>query len=232
MSTENKKNTPRKPFTVSQKMQLAVFPLMLADMFKLLYKSCNVEVRGREHVDAALSAHGRCHMAIWHEAMAVAGCFYGGHDYTTMTSQSFDGEFAARVIKRWRIGAARGSSSRGGSDALAVMEEAARHARITGFTLDGPQGPRYVAKPGMAILSARTGLPVVPNIFAFEKAWRFNSWDRFPLQKPFSKIYCVYGEAIPPAEDDSPEAVEVARFALESRMNELLTDLHKEMKLA
>lgn len=213
-------------------MQLAVLPVMLADIFKLLYKTCPLEVRGVHHKDKVLEEHGRCHMAIWHEAMAVAGCFYGGHDYTTMTSQSYDGEFAARVIKRWRIGAARGSSSRGGSDALSTMFEAAQEARITGFTLDGPRGPRYVAKPGMAVLSARTGLPVIPNIFAFEKAWRLNSWDRFPIQKPFSRIYCVYGEAIPAPVDDSPEAIEEARFALELRMNEILVDLHKEMKLA
>jgi|LSQX01.3.fsa_nt_gb lysophospholipid acyltransferase (LPLAT)-like uncharacterized protein len=227
-----KKRTPRKPFTFSQRLQLAVFPIMLADIFKLLYKSCPLEVRGARYKEEVLAEHGRCHMAIWHEAMAVAGCYYGGHDYTTMTSQSYDGEFAARVIKRWRIGAARGSSSRGGSDALSTMYEAAQHARITGFTLDGPQGPRYVAKPGMSVLSARTGLPVVPNIFAFEKAWRLNSWDRFPIQKPFSRIYCVYGEAVPPPADDSPEAIEVARLALESRMNEILADLHREMKLA
>lgn len=232
MNAENKKNTLPKPLTRGQKIQLAVLPVLLADIFKLLYKSCSMEVRGKEHVEAALAPQGRCHMAIWHEAMAVAGCFYGGHDYTTMTSQSYDGEFAARVIRRWRIGAARGSSSRGGSDALAALVEAARHARITGFTLDGPRGPRYVAKPGIAILAARTGLPIVPNIFAFEKAWRLNSWDRFPIQKPFSRIYCVYGEAVPPPADESPEAVETVRLEVETRMNKILETLHKEMDLA
>lgn len=222
----------RKPFTLSQRIQLAVLPPLLADIFSLLYRSCRVEVRDERYYTEALARSGRCHMVIWHESMAMAGCFYSGSDYLTLTSYSYDGEFAARVIQRWRIHAARGSSSRGGSDALKQLVEAARTTPITGFTLDGPKGPRRVAKPGIGILAARTQLPIVPNAFVVDRAWRMRSWDRFPIQKPFSRIICAYGPPIPPPPDDSPEAVEITRRAVEAGLNAVHQQIEKELGCA
>lgn len=219
----------RRPFTVTQRLQLATLPILLADTFYLLYRTCSVETRGREYHDEALRSHGRCHVVIWHESMAMAGCRNRGTDYLTLTSYSYDGEFAARVIKRWRIHAARGSSSRGGSEALKELVAAARTVPVTGFTLDGPKGPRRVSKPGIGVLAARTQLPIVPNAYAVSSAWRMNSWDRFPIQKPFSRIICAYAPPIPPPCDESPEAVEATRLAVETSLNKLHDEIEAEL---
>ena len=215
-------------FTRMQRVQLAVFPWLLAKTFETLFRTCTVEVRGLEHYQSTLERHQRCHVVIWHESMALAGCQNRGTDYLTLTSWSYDGEFAARVIKHWRIHAARGSSSRGGSEALAVLVEAAKTVPVTGFTLDGPKGPRRVAKPGIGILAARTGLPVVPNAYVVDRAWRLNSWDRLPIQKPFSRIICAYGPPIPPPPDDTPDAVEKTRLAVEQGLNALHEQIEAE----
>ncbi len=219
----------RRHFTRKQRLQLAVLPVLLADAFYLLYRTCTVETRGREYHDETLRQHGRCHVVIWHESMAMAGCYNRGTDYLTLTSYSYDGEFAARVIKRWRIYAARGSSSRGGSEALDALEEAAKTVPVTGFTLDGPKGPRRVSKPGIAILAARTQLPIVPNAYAVSRAWRMNSWDRFPVQKPFAHIICAYAPPIPPPPDESPEAIEATRLAVETSLNQLHADIETDL---
>lgn len=228
MSNNTGQDSRRRPFSLGQRMQLALIPPLLADVFYLLYRSCKVETRGKQHLDDALAACGRCHVVIWHESMAMAGCYNRGTDYLTLTSYSYDGEFAARVIKRWRIHAARGSSSRGGHEALVHLVEAAKSIPVTGFTLDGPKGPRRVSKPGIGILAARTQLPIVPNAYAVSRAWRMRSWDRFPIQKPFSKIICAYAPAVPPPPDDSPEAVEVTRRAVEQRLNDLHAQIEAE----
>lgn len=220
---------PPKPFTLKQRAQLAVFPWLLARTFELLFVTCKVEVRGLEHYQSTLEKHGRCHVVIWHESMALAGCQNRGTDYLTLTSWSYDGEFAARVIKYWRIYAARGSSSRGGSEALSVLVEAARTVPVTGFTLDGPKGPRRVAKPGIGILAARTQLPIVPNAYVPERAWRLHSWDRLPIQKPFSRIICAYAPPIPPPPNDSPEEVEKTRLAVEQSLNALHGQIEDEI---
>lgn len=222
-------NPSQRPLTLKQRIQLAVLPIALADTFYLLYRSCSIETRGREYHDDTLKEHGRCHVVIWHECMAMAGCYNRGQDYLTMVSASRDGEFATRVIKRWRIHSARGSSTRGGSDALKVLVEAAKTVPVTGFTLDGPKGPRRVAKPGIGVLAARTQLPIVPNAYAVSRAWRLHSWDRLPIQKPFSHIICAYAPPIPPPPDESPEEVEKTRLAVETSLNKLHEEIEREL---
>mgnify|MGYP007068912659 CR=1 FL=1 len=88
----------QRPFTLLQRIQLTILPIALADIFYLLYRSCSVETRGREHHDETLKKYGRCHVVIWHECMAMAGCYNRGKDYLTMVSASRDGELATRVI--------------------------------------------------------------------------------------------------------------------------------------
>ncbi len=78
-----------------------------------------------------------------------------------MTSRSFDGEYIARIIERFGFVAVRGSSSRGGSAALLGMNRALAGGRIAAFTIDGPRGPRYVAKPGPVMLARMSGAPIL-----------------------------------------------------------------------
>ena len=223
-------NPLQRHFSLGQRIQLAVLPIALADVFLMLYRTCSVETRGREYLDETLKKHNRCHVVIWHETMAMAGCYNRGTDYLTLTSYSYDGEFAARVIKRWRIHAARGSSSRGGSEALKELVEASQTIPVTGFTLDGPKGPRRVAKPGIGILAARTQLPIVPNAYAVSRAWRLNSWDRLPIQKPFSHIISAYAPPIPPPPNESPEEVEKTRLAVETSLNKLHEEIERDLE--
>src|SRR5688500_19433593 len=76
-----------------------------------------------------------------------------------MTSRSFDGEYIARFIQRFGYGAVRGSSTRGGVGAIVEMVRLMRAGLPTAFTIDGPKGPRYVAKMGAVLLAKKTGQP-------------------------------------------------------------------------
>jgi hypothetical protein len=174
-----------------------------------------------------LETEGRAIVAIWHESMGLAACHYRNTGFHTLTSYSFDGEFGARVVKRFGLSAVRGSSSKGGSDAVANLAEALNHVQAVGFTLDGPRGPRRVAKPGVAILSARTRTPIIPHAFAVYPAWRLRSWDQFPIPKPFGRIISAYGPPIPPPRDRSPDAVEEVRLAAERALNGLHEEIEK-----
>ncbi len=55
------------------------------------------------------------------------------------------------------------------------------------FTIDGPRGPRYVAKPGPILLAKKTGVSINCFYVAVERAWILNSWDRMIIPKPFSR---------------------------------------------
>ena len=52
--------------------------------------------------------------------------------------------------------------------------------------MDGPRGPRRVAKTGALLLAKKTGRPVLPFAVTPERFWRLGSWDRLQIPKPFT----------------------------------------------
>jgi len=215
-------------FTYRKRVLLFILPRLISLLLRVLFLTCRMEIRGYEHLSGEMSRNGKCLIAIWHEILGIAVWRYRGTKYHTLTSYSYDGEMAARVTRRFGILALRGSSSRGGSEALHQMELALNQGITVGFTLDGPRGPRREAKPGIAILAARTHTSVVPCAFVASRAWRLRSWDRFIVPKPFAKIICVCAPPIPPPSDDQPQIVELYRAKVESALNALHADLELE----
>ena len=104
-----------------------------------------------------------------------------------MVSRSFDGEYIARIIEAFGFVAVRGSSSRGGAEALLGMREELATGAAVAFTIDGPRGPKYVAKPGPVRLSRATALPMMAFYVGLDHPWVLNTWDDFIIPKPFSK---------------------------------------------
>jgi lysophospholipid acyltransferase (LPLAT)-like uncharacterized protein len=122
----------------------------------------------------------------WHRCVFPATYVWRNCDFRVMTSRSFDGEYIARIIEKFGFVPVRGSSSRGGARALMEMKREIEQGWSVVFTIDGPRGPIYVAKPGPVWLSRATGVPVVPFFIALENPWVLKTWDRFMIPKPFS----------------------------------------------
>ena len=108
-----------------------------------------------------------------------------------MTSRSFDGEYIARFIQRFGYGAVRGSSTRGGVGAIVEMARLMRAGCTTAFTIDGPKGPRYVAKMGAVLLAKKSGHPIMPVTMALRSYWKIPSWDYFKSQSHLQKLVCM-----------------------------------------
>lgn len=215
-------------YTRRQRVALAAGSRALAWTLKGLCVTCRFQTQHPERLERVTRDGGHVLIAIWHETLALAAWCYRGRGYHTLTSYSFDGELAACVLRRFGLCAVRGSSSRGGSDALRQLEKAARLTPVVGFTLDGPRGPRRIAKPGLAILAARTGLPIVPHAFAADRCRRMNSWDRLILPKPFARVTTRFGEPIAPPASTAPDVVEAKRLEIETALNELHASLETE----
>lgn len=113
---------------------------------------------------------------------------YRNQGIAVMVSRSFDGEYIARIIERFGFIAVRGSSSRGGAEALLGMKTGLEQGAAVAFTIDGPRGPKYVAKPGPVRLARASGFPMCAFYVAPERPWVLNTWDRFMIPKPFSKV--------------------------------------------
>src|SRR5882672_4027063 len=96
--------------------------------------------------------------SFWHQCIFPAAALFRGQRIAVMTSLSFDGEFIARIIEKLGFRAVRGSSSRGAVGALLGMRREVEGGEAVAFTIDGPRGPRYVAKPGPVLLAQATGV--------------------------------------------------------------------------
>ncbi len=135
-----------------------------------------------------------------------------------MISQSKDGEFIAGVANRTGWTTVRGSSSRGGQEALKGMIDHLAKYRLAGHIIDGPRGPAGVVKPGAIRLAHATNSVIVPFYTRADRAWYARSWDRFLLPKPFSKVVLRFGEKIVFKATETSEAFEEQRKTLEDIM--------------
>jgi lysophospholipid acyltransferase (LPLAT)-like uncharacterized protein len=131
-----------------------------------------------------------CIYCFWHRCVFPAGYLFRNHDIRVLTSRSYDGEYIARIIERLGFRAVRGSSSRGAVQSLRELQRELEQGEFVAFTIDGPRGPRYLAKPGPVHLARVTGAPIICFYVAVERAWILKSWDAFMIPKPFSRIHC------------------------------------------
>ena len=154
----------------------------------------------------------------WHRSVIPATYHFRSQGMAVMTSRSFDGEYIARIIQKLGFIAVRGSSSRGAVGALFGMRERLEQGHAAVFTIDGPRGPRYVAKPGPVLLAKKTGVPISCFYVAVERAWILNSWDQMIIPKPFSRAVIYASSPITVPADASEEQM----AALHQQMQETL----------
>jgi len=154
----------------------------------------------------------------WHRCVIPAAYAFRGNKLAVMTSRSFDGEYIARIIQKLGFTPVRGSSSRGAVGALFGMRQQLEAGHAVAFTIDGPRGPRYVAKPGPVMLAKKTGQPISCFYIAVERAWILNSWDRMIIPKPFSRACAYFSSPLPVPDDASEEQM----AALHQQMQETL----------
>ena len=125
--------------------------------------------------------------SFWHRAVFPSAWLWRNRGIAVMVSRSFDGEYIARTIQKLGFIAVRGSSNRGGGAALLGMKSQIEQRNAVAFTIDGPRGPKYVAKTGPVLLSRATGQPMAAFYIAISEAWILNTWDQLVIPKPFSK---------------------------------------------
>jgi hypothetical protein len=217
-------------FSLKQRFLLRVAPPLFSLCLKTLLATCKKDLRHVDRIEQASAGRGHVILAVWHEIFPMAACVFRDTGYHTLGSYSFDGEMGCRVLRRLGLFAVRGSSSQGGAEGLRNLQEALKHVTV-GFTLDGPRGPRRVAKPGIGVLSARSRMPVLPLAFAAAPAWRLKSWDRMAVPKPGARIVGECGEPIAPPRDDSPDEVERMRALVEEKLNALHDEVDRSLEI-
>jgi hypothetical protein len=174
---------------------------LLGTLAVLVFRSLFLTLRLRFHTAEktnpyAIEGPDRFIYCVWHDQLLIP-IFGGKHRHTAaLVSQNQDGSFVAAGLRSAGILPVRGSSSRGGAQALRqlIREAEGRHIVITP---DGPRGPRRELSMGIVFLAAHSGRAIVPTAFTCERGWRFGTgWTDLLVPKPFSKVHLLTGEPL------------------------------------
>ena len=192
-------------FTLRQRVMIWIISNLVTGLIRLIGPTLRLQVEVEEGGPPELFVFPAIY-AFWHRCIFPATWFFRDKQIAVMTSRSFDGEYIARIIEKMGFRAVRGSSSRGAVAALLGMHTELEAGRICAFTIDGPRGPRYVAKPGPVLLARNTNAPLFCFYLAVESAWVLNTWDALMIPKPFSRVaLCLSGPVPIPRDGTGPE---------------------------
>jgi len=208
-------------YSFKQRLTIRAADLVFFLLIKIICRSVRWQIEGWENWEAA-SREGQIPIyTFWHNRVFLATYFWQDRRIVVMTSRSFDGEYIARFIQRFGYGAARGSSTRGGIGALVEMVRLMRAGCPTAFTIDGPNGPRYVAKMGAVLLAKKTGHPILPFTITAKSFWQVKSWDLFQVPKPFTHARVEIGPPIYVPRDAAETAIDAKRDELQTVLDEI-----------
>jgi lysophospholipid acyltransferase (LPLAT)-like uncharacterized protein len=159
--------------------------------------------------------------SFWHRAVFASAWLWRKIGLAVMVSRSFDGEYIARTIEMLGFKSVRGSSSRGGASALLGLKGHLERDASVAFTIDGPRGPKYVAKPGPVLLSRATGFPMAAFYVALSDYWVLKTWDAFMIPKPCSKALVRFSKRISVPRDASEQQMQEFHRALQAALERI-----------
>lgn len=210
----------RYPFR--QRLLIKLADITFYTIIKLIGSTLRYEVEGWENFEAARRDNQRPIFTFWHNRVFTSIHFWQKRSIVVMTSQSFDGEYIARFIQRFGSGAARGSSTRGATSALVALVRLTRLGYSASFTIDGPKGPRYVAKMGAVLLAKKTGQPILPFTITTRRFWEVKgSWDRAQVPWPFTRARVDIALPMLVAADADDDELNAKRDELQAVLDEL-----------
>ena len=203
-----------------KRAQVAAISTLGVPLITALGSSLTWKVEGLEHLH--FDGDGRRPiMAFFHGRVLTATYFFRDRGIVVMISENFDGEWIARIIKRFGYGTSRGSTTRGGQRALLHLKRDMARGRPAGFAVDGPRGPARAVQPGVIWLAKLTGNPVVPFHMEASDYWSLRSWDRTQIPKPFSTVALAVGNPIDVPRDADDAGIEAKRGEVEEALHNL-----------
>lgn len=214
--------------TTRQRFTYSLLSSLLKLIIRIIWSTCRVErIVGEEYVEQVTKEDKAFIPCYWHQQI-IFGAWYmrkllkRGIKVGFLVSPSKDGEIAANVISSWGGTVIRGSETRTGAQAMRDMYMLIAKDKVSpAINSDGPQGPLHVFKVGDLMLSQFTRAPLLPLAYATSSAWYLNSWDKFIVPKPFSRVAIVIGEPFVTPKGLLPEDLEPQRLQMENTLKDL-----------
>ena len=177
-----------------KKLEVLIVPPLAYIILKFIYFTC----KKRYHFDRDKVKDTPSVFVFWHGELMMLPFAYIDYrkskNIDTIVSQHHDGEIATRLLHFFGGGSIRGSSSKGGLKALKDAFSSLKNGRDVGITPDGPRGPRHSVADGAVVIAQKKGVPIVTMNVKMSRCWRFNSWDKFVMVKPFATLDFYYSD--------------------------------------
>jgi hypothetical protein len=171
---------------------------------QMVRRSCRFQVEGRDRWEEALAGERPLLVASWHGmTMMLVGYFSQRLDPANVTlpiPDDWRGEtlyiFASRMgANAFRLNLS-GDATMGTARRLVQLVREVKAGRICYISPDGPHGPAYAPKPGVAYIAQKAGGQILPMGAYARHAYHLPRWDRYTLPLPFSRISIHVGEPI------------------------------------
>ncbi len=207
-------------FTFAQRVALAIVPRVVWALLNIVSCTWRFEEIAAEGVTPLIRGEGAGAriFCFWHQCVLPCAIYFRTTHATILISRSFDGELVTRVLQLFGFRAVRGSSSRGAREGLLGLKRSSTSGEPAIFTADGPRGPIYQTKMGPIKLAQITGAPIGAFHLEPERAWTLNSWDRFLIPRPFTRICVSWAPWTHVPTDLAPDEFEAKRAELNANI--------------
>ena len=190
----------------------------------LLFLTCRFTIKQSAKSKEILDEKKLCIISYWHSRILIFPKFmtrYG--KFAPVISSHGDGEFLSRAVSSYGHDPIRGSSGKNSLNAMRGILTALKSNCSICLTPDGPRGPRFQIKGNISNLAVKFHIPIIPICYSTSNAKILQTWDRFIIPFPFSKINIDISEPIFLKKADDLKVTEI--------MMAQMSELDKKLKL-
>ncbi|EDL61054.1 lysophospholipid acyltransferase family protein [Gimesia maris] len=214
---------------IKSRALLGVLNSLVVFVIRMIFKTTRLEFVGDslDRCPFADTGSERYLYSVWHDSVIPPLFCNVEHNSVALISQHRDADTIEAMLKAARMGAIRGSTTRGGASAMKKLMTSAEGKHVV-ITPDGPRGPHHQMKPGIVFLASHSGRSIIPNAFAASRSWKFQgSWTSIWIPKPFATVYYLVGNPIHVPEDISREEMREYTDLVQEKMEELEQELEQ-----
>lgn len=187
-------------------------------VLRLLLSTCRINVIGLHFFTKACSKN-RCILMLWHNRLMILPeiVLFNApqYIYRAVISNSRDGELLTILTHSYKIGRVLRVPHNAKYKALSQMiKQLQQGGEVVVITPDGPRGPRYKLKQGLAVAGKESGAEIVPFSWSASSFWQLRTWDKLMIPKPFSRIEVRFGESILLGENELKSDLELLEKSL------------------
>lgn len=169
-------------------------------LLQALLWTCKWEIKGLEQF-SQLAQNEKCILILWHNRLAITPFILYKYApqfiYAAFVSNSRDGELISAVVHSYKVGRTIRVPHHSRHHALKeLIKRIEEQKEIVIITPDGPRGPRYEIKPGIAMAALETEAYVIPLNWSANSFIELKTWDKLRIPKPFTTIRVSFDPAI------------------------------------